>query len=712
MKYQCVKQLDETDCAAACISTICQYYGLRKSITKIRELAGTDKNGTNGVGVINALHSLGFEAEGYFMDEKDLRIEDVHFPCIAHVNKDGSNHYVVVYSIEGENICIADPADGIVDYLASTFNEIWTGVLFLVEPTERMREIEPDQRNISVLKLLLQQKGLIASIVFFSFFFTLVGIASTILFQMVFDSVIPDRQLSFIGKISVGFIGIVVLGGLIQFLRVKLILLLGRRYDMELTYNSYEHIIHLPMKFFAERQTGEIISRLNDASKIRDVLSGAAICVVVDVFMAVVSGVVLVKYSGKLSIIVFFFFSLYVLVNVIFIKKIRESNKINMEKSSQTNSMFIETIKGVETIKACGAEDKVCRESKYIFEELLDSVIRSQNIECILTVFCNVISKSCYIAVLWAGAVMVINGGITAGILLTFYSLIGYFFSPVQSLMSLQTSMQGAIVAYERLSQMIECEPEELVHAEFTEQLSGEIEVRDLSFRYGSRRKVLDGISFRVAPNERVAIVGESGSGKTTVARLLLGFYEYESGEIYFDKISMKTLDKGYVRTQLAYVPQEPYFFKGTIKENVLFGNRANVTDEEIIEVMKIVKLDDYLEESPEGIYTKLQENGTNLSGGQRQRLNIARALMRKPHILILDEATSNLDVVTEKSITEAIDNLTNMTIIVIAHRLSTIKHCDRIIVMKNGRVVEDGSHDELMCLDGYYSSLWSEVRE
>ena len=710
MRYSCVKQLDETDCAAACISTVCEKYGVRKSVTKIREMAGTDKNGTNGIGVIKALNELGFDAQAFLVEDKKLNDNTINYPCIAHVNKYGLNHYVVIHALQNGRLIVADPAEGICEYSEAIFNEIWTGVIFCMFPTDKLKTVEKDKKNISIFNLLSQQKGLIASIVLFSFLFTLFGIASTVFFQIIFDSVIPKNKIEMLGKIAIGFIGIAVLGGIVQYIRVRLILLLGKRYDMELTYNSYAHIIHLPMNFFSSRQTGEIISRLNDSSKIRDALSGATISVVVDVFMASVSAFVLAQYSLRLSTVVYISFLLYVGVNLLFIKKIRENNRENLENASRTNAMFIETIKGVETIKACGAEETVCKESKTMFISLLDTVIASQKTESVLNIISSIISRCCYIAVLWMGAKMVIGGQLSTGVLLTFYSLIGYFFSPVQSLMSLQASMQGAVVAYDRLNQMLECEKEKIDASYEGIPLKGMIEVKNISFRYGSRKKVLDGISFTVGQNEKIAIVGESGSGKTTIARLLLGFYEYEAGDIILDGKAMKEIDKGWIRKQMAYVPQEPYFFKGTLKENVLFGNSKNISDEDIKSILRIVKLDKFIEESPEGIYSKLQENATNLSGGQRQRLSIARALIKKPQILILDEATSNLDVVTEKSITEAIDSIHTMTIIVIAHRLTTIKHCDRIIVMKDGRVEESGTHLELMNQNGYYKGLWKEV--
>ena len=707
MKYECVKQFDETDCAAACISTLCQHYGIKKGITNIRELAGTDKNGTNGNGVIKALKTLGFDVAGYALDNKDIYCKDITLPCIAHVKKAAGNHYMIVHNITSDKIVVADPAEGIVHYTKDKFLEIWSGVLFLVKPTAKVKELENDKCQISLLDLIGKQKRYVVGIIICSLIYTAIGIVSTCFFQRIFDDIIPNNSIGMLGKIALGLCLLYLVWGTMQFLRVKMMLILGKRFDMELTYESYEHIIHLPMNFFSSRQTGEIISRLNDASKIRDALSGTTIGAVIDLFMAIISGVVLLLINRMLFALVCTIGIMYFILNFLFVGKIKKNNRLVMEKNSQTNAMFIETVKGVETIKACGAEEKICKKSKKIFITLLNAVMDAQELESAVNIISGIINKCGYVVVLWLGTGMVVNGKLSVGTLLMFYSLMGYFFSPVQSLMALQTSLQGAVVAFERLQQMVGIEREK-IGADSEEICAREITVKNLTFQYGTRKHIIKDMSFSIKKNEKIAIVGESGSGKTTIARLLLGLYDVSRGSIRYGDKDICDIDKKALRKKIAYVSQEPYFFKGTMKDNILFGN-DDVSDEAILKVLKLVKLDEYINENPEGIYTKLQENATNLSGGQRQRLSLARALVRKPEVLILDEATSNLDVITEKSITESIDNIQGMTIIVIAHRLSTIKRCDRIFAICNGKIEESGTHDELMQKGGFYNSLWKE---
>lgn len=615
---------------------------------------------------------------------------------------------MIIHEIAPDNIVVADPAEGIVNYTKEKFLEIWSGVLFLVKPTDKMKKLEDDKRKISLINIIGKQKKFVLGIFICSLVYTAIGIISTLFFQLIFDKVIPGNSINMLAKFAIGLCIVYLIGGLMQFLRVKMMLILGKRFDMELTYNSYEHIMHLPMNFFSSRQTGEIISRLNDASKIRDALSGATISAVLDMFMAVISAVVLFTINKKLFVVVSIIGLMYFLLNFTFVKKIKKNNQTVMEKNSETNAMFIETVKGVETIKACGAEGKVCDNSKKIFVSLLDAAMYSQEVESIVTIISGVISNCGYVVVLWIGAGLIVQGKMSVGTLLMFYSLIGYFFSPVESLMSLQTSLQGAVVAFERLQQMLSMDKEK-TGLEEKEITAGEIKITNLSFQYGTRKHIINDMSFSINKNEKIAIVGESGSGKTTLARLLLGFYDVKRGSIMYGDKDICDINKKVLRNKIAYVSQEPYFFKGTLKENILFGNDAKVSDTDILRVLEQVKLDQYINENPDGIHTKLQENATNLSGGQRQRLSLARALIRKPEVLILDEATSNLDVITEKSITESIDSIEGMTIIVIAHRLSTIKRCDRIFAICNGSIEEAGTHEELMKKKGFYYSLWKE---
>jgi ATP-binding cassette subfamily B protein len=305
---------------------------------------------------------------------------------------------------------------------------------------------------------------------------------------------------------------------------------------------------------------------------------------------------------------------------------------------------------------------------------------------------------------------MVIRGEITLGQLLTFNALLAYFLSPLKNLIGLQQQIQTAVVAAERLSEIIDLdlEYEDDEHKKYQpEIIKGDISIQNIDFRYGTRRLVLNGLSLDIKQGETVAIVGESGSGKTTLAKLLLNLYSLEKGEILVDSMPIDTIDRASLRKHIGYVSQDVFLFSGSVEENLFLGSES-VDYEEMRRVSKLLKIDDFIEALPKKYKSPLIEGGANLSGGQKQRLSIARALLKKPSILILDEATSNLDAHTEEAITNVLSNdYKDLTSIVIAHRLSTIRRADKIAVMESGQIVEFGSHQELIDKKEKYYALW-----
>ena len=307
------------------------------------------------------------------------------------------------------------------------------------------------------------------------------------------------------------------------------------------------------------------------------------------------------------------------------------------------------------------------------------------------------------------GGLSVIKGEMTIGGLITFNSLLAYFLDPVKNLINLQPQMQTAVVAADRLGEILDLDPEKLEGESkkmCPDSLAGDIEMKNIKFRYGTRRLVIDDVSLNIKQGQRVAFVGESGSGKTTLSKLLLNLYSAEEGEILINENNIKDIQIERLRDKIAYIPQETFLFSGTIYENLTLG-LDEVTMDEVIEATKMAHAHDFINELPLRYETMLEENGSNLSGGQRQRLAIARAMLKKPDILILDEATSNLDAITERALDKTINEFAkDMTTIFIAHRLSTIKNCDVIYVMEKGKIIEQGNHEELQRLGGKYAEL------
>lgn len=711
MKYPCVKQHDITDCGAACLATVSRQYGLKLSISRIREAAGTDKQGTNAMGMIKAAEKLGFTAKAVKGDQTAF-FSEFPLPAIAHVVVGGSLlHYVVIHKITKKQAIIADPAKGIIKYSPEDFFKIWTGVLILLVPSDQFEKGNEKEGTIrKFFKLLIPQKKLLFDIFIASLIYTILGIGASFYFKVMMDDIVPNSLMKTLHVVSVGVVLLYLFRTLLSAFRSHMMLYLSRRLDIALILGYYKHVLKLPMSFFGARKVGEIISRFMDASKVRDAISGATLTIMIDVLMAIIGGIILYIQNSSLFAVAFIMVLLYGIIVFAFNKPLKNINQVTMEDNSQLTSYLVESLNGIETVKAYNSERSANIETEKKFVKLLRSAFKNgwlNNLAGSLSGFIALVGGT---AILWVGAYQVINGDLTLGKLLTFNALLAYFLSPVQNLINLQPMMQTAIVAADRLSEILNLDIENKDIQKLKPlSLKGDISIQDIDFRYGTRQLVLDGIKLNIESGEKIALVGESGSGKTTLVKLLLNFYSPEKGEILINNFNIKDIDLETLRDKISYISQDTFLFSGTIYENLTLG-MENPNMEDVIRVTQMTKCFDFINAMPLRFETMLGENGMNLSGGQKQRLAIARALLKNPDILIMDEATSNLDSITERAIENTINESTDgITTVIIAHRLSTIMKCDKIYVMDKGKIIESGNHYELMNMGGFYYELWKE---
>lgn len=711
-KYYCVKQYDYKDCGCACLATISRQYGLKYPISKIREISGTDKQGTSALGIIKAAEHLGFTAKAVKINNYEDIIGEFPKPAIAHVIIDKSiPHYVVIHKVKKHEILIADPAIGMVKYTSDEFFKIWSGILIIMVPISTFKKGDETkglfQRFWGLIKV---QKALLRDIFISSLIITILGIIGSFYFQFLIDDILPNNLNHSLFVISIAMICLVIFRVIIEFFRSMLLIYMSQKIDIPLLLGYYNHVIDLPMNFFGTRQVGEIVSRFNDASKIREAISSATLTVMIDTIMAIVGGIILYIQSPKLFLTCFIPIFFYLILVISFKNRLENVNRNVMEDNSKLTSYLVESIEGIETVKAFNGERNVNSETEKRFIKYIKSVFKygySNNLQGAIK---SLIKGIFGIVVIWIGAAYTIKGEITIGTLISFNALLAYFIEPIERMINLQPQLQSAIVAADRLGEILDLNTEKDINEDKKinpKTLLGSISFKNVDFRYGSRQLILKNINMNINPGEKIALVGESGSGKTTIAKILMNFYNIEKGEVTLNNYNIKDINKEVLREKIAYISQESFFFSGTIKENLEFAN-SEATYEDMIEVCKKAQIHDYINNTPTRYDTLLEEKGSNLSGGQRQRLAIARALLKKPEILIMDEATSNLDSITEKAIENTIEECTkNVTTIIIAHRLSTIIRCNRIYVMDKGEIIEEGTHEQLLKKKGYYYKLW-----
>ena len=740
MRYTYVRQHDTTDCAAASLAMVCLHYKKEITITKLRDMMGTDLKGTNLVGLQKAANELGFTTAAVRVDRENF-LSDFTLPCIAQVITDqGLAHFVVIFKkmtikddearhkhiVKEEQlkrdeskkykckdyVVIGDPANELKKISLDEFYKNFTGVLLLMNPTS---EFKPGkQKKGGMLKryldLLLPQKKLFIYAIVASVLMTVLGIVSSIFNRALMDEVLPYGLQSLLVTLILVFSVVSLTSTLISTVRQWILIYLSIKVDIPLMLGYFGHVFKLPMKFFATRKTGEITTRYSDAGTIKSVLTNIALSVVMDVVMAVATGIILFRMNSTLFSISLFSSLLSLLLVIIFKQPYKRINEETMQQSAILNSQMIESLRGIETIKCNAGEDRELENLEREYIKSLKISLKSSKLSTGQSLVSSLISTILGMVTTYVGIMQVLNGQLTLGGYMAFSTLSSYFTSPISELISMQMSIQEASISMKRLTEIMDYESEQKPDQEYTEmeQIDGDIEFKDVTFRYGNRSPALNHISFTIPKGKKVALVGSSGSGKSTITKLLLKYYEPESGEIDVNGVNLDEYSNSSVRRAISYVPQNIELFSKTIYDNIRIS-RPEATLDEVKAAAKKADAYEFIRKLPLQFHTFLEEAGNGLSGGEKQRIALARAFLKDSNLYILDESTSNLDFGTENIIFDMIYNqLADRSMLIVAHRLSTVRDCDMILVMDHGEIVERGTHDELLAKQGRYYDLWN----
>ncbi len=712
MGYSCIKQKDGSDCGAAVLATVALHYDMKIGLQRMRDLAGTDKVGTTLKGIVTGAEKIGFSARAVKGPYEAL--SEIPLPAVMHWKmEEGFGHFVVLHKITKDKLIIADPGQGLREMTPEEFQKLWTSYVVLLVPDENFnpdKEKHTAQKPLGrFIQLLIPQKGFLAEAFFCAILFTLLGLSTSYFLQHLMDSVLPQGESQLLNALGIGMIILLVFRSLLGVLRQYLLVHVSRKIDLNLISGYSHHIMRQPMKFFEMRQVGEILSRVNDAANIREAISGTTLTMIVDATLVIISMVVMFIYDTNLAWVACAFIPVFLIAVWAHHPPTRRLSRNVMESSANLQSHLVENISGADTTKAFGAEKRRGDEADDRLVKVVQSIFRLQKLNVSMSTIGMFITGAAGIVILWVGGHRVIDRALTIGELMFFYSLLGYMLDPLQRLSTVNLSIQDALVAVDRVGEIMDMESEKLhedTKADITEIKEG-MELRDTHFAYGSRAEVLKKVNIKIPVGKTIAIVGESGCGKSTLLKLLPRFYDPTKGQVILDGTDLRDIRLSSLRSKVGLVSQDTFLFTGSIQENIAFG-RTDATMDEVTAAAKSAGLAKFINELPERYETLLGERGANFSGGQRQRLAIARVLLTRPEIIVFDEATSHLDTETELVIQKSIEeNLKGRTIVMVAHRLSTICNADLIYVMHEGEIVEQGTHSELLKVGGRYSKLW-----
>ena len=707
-RFALVEQAEEMDCGAACLAMVCRHYGIPMTLGKLRELANVTAQGATLDSLARAGESLGFTARGVQCTFDALLGFDL--PFIVHWE---GYHYVVVYGISKRQVWIADPAVGFKELSVEDFERGWSGTCLVFTAGRNLVQLSasrsPWVRFASYLK---PYRTILVHLFLATFVIQGLGIVPPLIIQNVLDGVIVHQNTRLLHLLVVGLIISSFFAQLTSTIRAFLANFMMRSMDFAMMSQFFKHTMSLPLAFFAKRKTGDIFARFQENQTIRAFLTESTVTTVLNLLMVFIYFTIMFLYNVKLTLVLIAFVVPIVGLTVLVTPKVKGYAREIFAASTDAKSLLMEALGGAETVKGMGIERAIRLRWEKKYAKALDVQYRAQAFNIKVGLGSQLLNAATTIAILWVGANLVLAHELTIGQLIAFNALMGSVLAPLMGLVQLWSLLNDAGVAMERLGDVLDLEPEQkpadVASRIVLPDVKGDIRLDGVYFRYGGSETpyVLENVSLEIKPGELVAIVGRSGSGKTTLAKMLVGFYAPTEGKVTVDGYDMSAIDKEYYRAQVGYVMQSNLLLSGTIAENIASGHESPLR-RRIEEVAKMADAHAFIAKMPLGYEQVVGERGIGLSGGQIQRLCIARALYHDPRLLVFDEATSALDTQSESNIIGSLHHLLKgRTAVIIAHRLSTIVRADKILVMYEGKIVEQGKHQELVDRRGMYYEL------
>lgn len=698
-----IVQTSTLDCGAACLAMVLAFHGRRVPLETLRTQLGMTRSGVSVKALLEIAESYDLTGSGWWVEDA-VRLKDLMLPGIAHWQ---GQHFVVVEKVRGRSVTVIDPAVGRRDLTLDEFALGFQGSIVTLSPGENFRtggdRVASPWRH--VMRLAFEQKRLLTEIFSLSLLVQLVALTLPVVMAICIDSVIPRADVDLFRSIAFGLAAFTVAGLVTNLARQWFLVTLQERLNRKLLTRFFSHLLRLPLSFFRLRGSGDLLMRLNSNALIQEALSGQMLRMALDIGFALFYLLAVFFRSPPLAAVICVVAAVQMAVAVAFLRKIQ--SHVQLENLTQVQSQMYagEAIRGIATVKSAGAEADVLSCWSGHFEKHLGASTALKRVSLIGEGALAVLAQSAPVILLVFGTALVLNGSLSLGSMIAFNVLAAAFFSPWASFVDSLKHLQAIRVSLIRLNDVLDADAEQAASIPRKAELGGHLSLKGVSFRYSAREAdVLRDIDLDILPGQMVALVGRSGSGKSTLAHILAALCAPTKGTFFFGDTDLQSLDFNSVRRQMGVVLQESFLFQETIAANIAFGNPAT-PHHQIVKAARIAAIDDDIQAMPLKYDTLLGEAGANISGGQRQRICLARALLNDPSLLILDEATSELDALSEKAIQENLSRL-RCTRVIVAHRLSTVRNADVIVVLDHGRIVEKGTHDELLRAGGIYNDL------
>jgi len=692
------------DCGPACLASILRYFGKDVRLQEVIQQCGGSHQGTSALTLLEAAKRFGLRGRAIKID-----IEALSQLPPATILFWQFNHYVVLERQVRQGILIVDPNAGRRKVGFAELSNLFTGVAIVFEKGESFTPGGKQGTSLAIhLRRIISHRALLFRVIATSAMLQLFGLGLPILTAAVVDRVVPYRDLALLGFIGVACAGAAVCYALTNLVRSQLLLHLRTHLDVQMTLEFLDHLVNLPLRFFQQRSSGDLMMRLNSNTTVRETLTSSALSSALDAAMALSYLAALLFMSAPLALVVLLIASARGLLFAMTGARLRELAGTTLGKQAASQGYQVQMFAGLETLKAAGAEGRAVDRWAHLFVEYLNAVIERGRFAAIFQALADGLTYAGPLAILACGAYLSTSGTLSLGAMLALNALGLGVLQPVTNLIATATQLKELGSYTDRLDDVLCSEPEQppgVPRAKIV--LQGDIVLEDVCFRYGPQMPfALDKVSLTIRKGQRVAIVGPSGSGKSTLARLLVGLHSPDSGRVLYDGNDLRTLDLQGVRSQIGSVLQDVYLFNTSIRDNIALACPDRPLDD-VVSAARLAQIHDRIMALPMQYESLVTDSGRSLSGGERQRVALARALVNKPPILVLDEATSAIDAVNERRVQLALAGL-RCTQVIIAHRLSTIRDADIIVVLGNGTVVETGVHDELVERGGAYAELLS----